>query len=255
MRPYLSVVIPCYNEEQNIRLGSLDKVAHYLEKQPFTWEVLIIDDGSTDESVKLINKFVLHNHRFKLIPNHHQGKAGTVVFGMLKAAGGYVLFTDLDQATPLDQVEKLFPWVKKGYDIAIGSRSRTREGAPLLRRLMGPGFMIVRNLVLGLGDISDTQCGFKLFKKDVVERVFDRLRLFKQQQNVSGSRVTAAFDVEVLFVALQLGYQVKEVPVEWHYVDTRRVSPFIDSLDAFIDIFRIRLNSIRGFYTVAPHHS
>ena len=157
MVPEISVVIPCYNEEQNIRLGVLDKVLLYLEKQTYPWEVLIIDDGSTDASRHLIKEFIKKNdHGFRLIENPHQGKAGTVVTGMLSARGAYILFTDLDQATPIDQIEKLRPWFVKGFDIVIGSRKGRRARAPFLRKLMGPGFTFVRNLILGLGGLNDT---------------------------------------------------------------------------------------------------
>lgn len=245
----LSVVIPCYNEEQNIRLGALDKVARYLEKQPYSWEVLIVDDGSTDESRPLIKKFVSTNTgNFRLLENSHQGKAGTVVSGMMEARGRTILFSDLDQATPIDQIEKLMPWIDKGFDVVIGSRKGRRSGAPFLRRLMGPGFMFVRHLVLGLGGLQDTQCGFKLFRRNVARAVFPRLKLYGTHHEASGPRVTAGFDVEVLFIAKKLGYKIKEVPVEWHYVDTRRVSPFMDSLDALIDILKIRWFSLQHVY-------
>lgn len=248
MAPYLSLVIPCFNEEQNIRLGALDKVARYMEKQSYPWEVLIVDDGSTDESRLLIRQFIKNNGPFRLLENPHQGKAGTVVTGMLAAAGKYVLFSDLDQATPIDQIEKLLPWFDKGFDIVIGSRHGRRAGAPFLRRLMGPGFMLVRNLILGLGGIDDTQCGFKAFKREIARNVFSRLKLYGTQHETRGPRVTAGFDVEVLYIAAKLGYKIKEVPVEWHYVDTRRVSPLTDSLDALVDIVKIKLNSWRGVY-------
>ena len=171
-----------------------------------------------------------------------------MVAGMLAANGKYILFTDLDQATPIDQVAKLLPWIENDYQIVIGSRKGRRLGAPFLRRLMGPGFMWVRNLILGLGNLEDTQCGFKLFRKDVARNIFARLQLYRKQHLVSGPRVTAGFDVEVLFIATDIGYKIKEVPVEWHYVDTRRVSPIMDSWDALLDIIRIRFNSLRGVY-------
>lgn len=245
----ISVVIPCYNEEQNIRLGALDKVAHFMEhRNKYAWEVTIVDDGSTDESRSLIKEFIKSNPFFKLLENPHQGKAGTVVSGMLSAKGKYVLFTDLDQATPINQLDKLLPWIHKGYDIVIGSRNNRRVGAPFIRRLMGPGFMLVRNIILGLYGIKDTQCGFKLFKKEVAQDIFSRLKLYKNHKSSSGPRVTAGFDVEVLYVATKRGYKTKEEPVEWHYVDTRRVSPLMDSLDALIDILQIKLYSFQGKY-------
>jgi len=250
MKPKLTVVIPCYNEEQNIRLGSLDKVVRYLEKLSFAWEGLIVDDGSTDESKELISEFISTNSHFSLVERPHQGKAAAVITGMLKSQGDLILFTDLDQATPINQLEKTLPWIEKGFDIVIGSRKGKRTGAPFLRRLMGPGFMLVRNLILGLSGIEDTQCGFKLFKQKAAREIFHRLKIFGVQKQLSGPRVTAGFDVEVLFIAKKLNYKIKEVPVEWHYVDTRRVSPILDSLDALIDIIRIRLNSMQGKYNL-----
>ncbi len=248
MKIELSVVIPCYNEEQNIRLGALDKVVRYLEKQSYKWEMIIVDDGSKDESVSLIKEFIIQNSSIKLIESFHQGKAGTVVRGMLSAQGAVILFTDLDQATPVDQLEKLFPWVHNGFDVVIGSRKGIRKGAPLFRRVMGPGFMFVRNLILGLGVIQDTQCGFKLFTRKSSRDIFSRLRIFSNQKEISGPRVTAGFDVEVLFIGIKLGYKIKEVAVDWHYVDTRRVSPLMDSLDALIDIVKIRIKDLRKEY-------
>lgn len=250
MNVNLTVVIPCYNEEQNIRLGSLDKVARYMEKQKYSWEVLIVDDGSTDMSLNLIKEFIRSNGKgkFRVLEEEHHGKATTLIMGMLAGNGKYLLFTDLDQATPISEMEKLMQYLDKGYDIVIGSRRDRREGAPFLRRLMGPGFSYLRNLILGLGTIKDTQCGFKVFERDAARNIFKRLKLYKEHRRTSGPRVTAGFDVEVLYVAQYLGYKIKEVPVEWHYVDTRRVSPLVDSIDALIDIVRIRLKSLRHEY-------
>lgn len=244
----LSLIIPCYNEEQNIRLGALDKVARYMESVDYSWEVLIIDDGSTDESTYLIKGFVKKNPRFKLIENPHRGKAATVVSGMMLGKGDFILFADLDQATPIDQIERLWPWFDKKFDIVIGSRKNRRQGAPFLRRLMGPGFMIVRNMLLGLGAIEDTQCGFKMFRKEVVRKVFPKLKLYSLIKQTSGPRVTAGFDVEVLYVATKMNFTIKEVYVDWHYVDTRRVSPLADSIDALLDILRIKKLSWQGVY-------
>ncbi len=245
---YLSIVIPSYNEETNIRLGALDKVLRYLEGRQYGWEVIIVDDGSTDNSPDLIREFIKANKKFSVISNPHQGKAGTVITGMLAAHGDIVLFTDLDQATPLHQVEKLLPWFDQGFDVVIGSRNTRREGAPFLRLVMARGFMLLRSLVLGLHGITDTQCGFKAFRREVAKDIFHRLRLYGKRRKASGSMVTAGFDIEVLFLAKKLGYKIKEIPVEWHYVETRRVNPLIDSWKGFMDILTIRLNAWRGLY-------
>ncbi len=245
---YLSIVIPSYNEETNIRLGALDKVFHYLEGQSYSWEVVVVDDGSTDNSPELIEEFVRQTKNFTVIHNAHTGKAGTVITGVLAAKGDVVLFTDLDQATPLNQSEKLLPWFDQGFDVVIGSRNTRREGAPIFRLIMARGFMFLRSIVLGLKGITDTQCGFKAFKRDVARDIFSKLKLYGTRKKIAGSAVSAGFDIEMLFLAKRLGFKIKEVPVEWHYVETRRVNPLMDSWKGLMDILAIRLNAWKGLY-------
>lgn len=253
-KSYLSVVIPAYNEETNIRLGALDKVSRYMESRKFRWEVILVDDGSTDGTAKLFDEYLPAGRQehatgaFRVIHNPHQGKAATVITGSLAAEGDIVLFTDLDQATPIRELEKVLPWFEQGFDVVIGSRSSKRLGAPLTRKAMAIGFMWIRSTILGLHGISDTQCGFKAFRRDTARKIFERLRLYGSSHNVQGSMVTAGFDIEVLFLAKQLGFTIKEVPVEWHYVETRRVSPLKDSWQGFMDILRIRFNAWKGIY-------
>ncbi len=244
----LSVVIPAYNEETNIKLGALEKVSRYLAGQNYAWDATIVDDGSTDETAQLLDDFVRDHSGFSVIHNPHQGKASTVITGMLASHGAIVLFTDLDQATPITELTKVLPWFEKGYDVVIGSRSGRRQGAPLTRRVMARGFMILRGMMLGLRGIVDTQCGFKAFRSSVAKDIFHRLKLYGERHTVSGSMVTAGFDIEVLFLARKMGYKIKEVPVEWHYVETRRVNPVIDSIQGLTDILKIRMNAWRGLY-------
>lgn len=248
MKNHISIVIPAYNEETNIRLGALDKVSGYLEKQLYDWDAIIVDDGSSDRTPQFLDLFVKNNKGFSVMHNPHQGKASTVISGMMAAQGNIVLFTDLDQATPINELAHVLPWFDRGYDVVIGSRSGRRQGAPFTRRVMARGFMILRGLMLGLKGISDTQCGFKAFRKNVAREIFGRLKLYGHQHRVSGSMVTAGFDIEVLFLAKKLGYKIKEVPVEWHYVETRRVNPVVDSIQGFTDILKIRMNAWRGRY-------
>lgn len=247
--PYLSVVIPAYNEETNIRLGALDKVSLYLEKQTYSWEVIVVNDGSTDETALLTHEFIESNKGFRIVDNPHQGKAATVISGISHAKGEIVLFTDLDQATPLKEVEKILPNFASGADVVIGSRQGRREGAPFTRRVMAKGFMIIRGVFLGLTRIHDTQCGFKAFRQGVARDIFKRLKLYGKAQTIYGSKVTAGFDIEVLFIGRMLGYKIVEVPVEWHYVETRRVNPLKDSWEGFMDIVKIRINAWKGLYT------
>ena len=244
---YLSVIIPCFNEERNIRLGALENVAHFLKSKKYMWEVILVDDGSTDESFRLINRFIEDHKRFLLIRKNHQGKAAAVTSGILKAHGEYILFTDLDQATPINQIDSLLPSFKKGYDLVIGSRNTQRHGAPLFRLLMARGFMMLRNLILNL-DIKDTQCGFKIFSKEAAKDIFPRLKVHNLMRQTQGSTVTAGFDVEVLYLAKTAGYKIAEVPVEWHYQETRHVNPLKDSWEGLMDLLRIRWNAMRGVY-------
>ena len=245
---YLSVVIPSYNEMANLRKGVLDKLDHFLSKQKYQYEVLIVDDGSKDGSVEFTEKFIKDNPKFKLIKNSHLGKAGAVTSGMLEANGEYALFMDMDQATPIEEIEKLLPFAKD-YDIVIGSRGSKRKGDPWTRLLMARGMIVLRSMIVGISGINDTQCGFKLFKKSVSDKLFLGLKNFHNgYKEIAGSSVKAGFDVELLFLAQKLGYKIKEVPVEWLYVESRRVNPFRDSIEAVEDLLKIKLNDLAGKY-------
>ncbi len=246
---FLSVVIPSYNERANLQKGVLDKVEHYLSNQKYSWEVIVVDDGSTDGSVDFVEEFSKENPHFKLIKNNHLGKAGAVTRGMLEAVGEYILFTDTDQATPIEEINKLLPYFNKGFDIVIGSRSSQRRGAPWTRLVMAKGMVILRTIIVGISGISDTQCGFKAFRHDVARKLFEKInKINKGFSEISGSRVSAGFDVELLYLAQKMGYKVKEVPVNWLYVETRRVSPLRDSLDGLVDLIKIKMNALSGVY-------
>src|SRR3989338_8099480 len=237
----LSIIVPCYNEERNIRLGVLDHIDAYLRKVKYSYEVIIVDDGSTDETLHLLTDFISEHPKFKVIKSRHGGKALAVISGMNEGKGDYLLFCDMDQATPLPEWEKLHPFFEKNYDVVIGSRRDIRQGAPRFRVIMAKGFMILRNIILDLG-ITDTQCGFKAFKSDAARTILNRLVYYKGERSVRGSTVTAGFDVELLFIAKELGYKISEVPIDWHYQETRRVSPVKDSLEGFAALLRIKFN-------------
>ncbi|MBI2268171.1 MAG: glycosyltransferase [Candidatus Blackburnbacteria bacterium] len=244
--PFLSVVVPAYNEEQNIRKGAPDRLISYLEKQNYSWEVLFVDDGSVDDTAKLLEKYKDKNKRICLIKNAHQGKAATVMTGVMAATGQIILFTDTDQATPIKEVEKFLPYFEQGYDVVIGSR-HGRAGMPFLRKVMAYGFVILRTLVLRL-PFKDTQTGFKAFSKVAAHKIFKSLRIFGQSGVIKGAAVKAGFDIEILFVARKLGHKIREVPVEWHHPGTTRVNPLKDSIEALGDMLRIRWYALRGEY-------
>ena len=251
MQPHLSVVIPSFDEMANLQKGVLIKVRDFLDKKKYSYEVIVVDDGSKDGSVDFMEKFVKENKTFTLIKNSHMGKAGAVTTGMMKATGKYVLFTDMDQATPIEEIDKLMPEFEKGYDVVIGSRNTTRKGSPLIRRFISRSAIILRKIIVGLPSIGDTQCGFKAFTHESKEIIFKKIDSIHHGFTViSGSAVTAGFDVEVLLLAQNKNYKIKEVPVTWLYVETRRVNPMKDSIEGVKDLLRIKQNMLSGLYTV-----
>ena len=247
---HLSVVIPSYNEKVNLRKGVLDKIDHYLSRQKYTWEVIIVDDGSTDGSLEFCENFAKDNKNFRIIRGEHSGKAGAVTKGISEAKGELRLFTDMDQATPIEEVEKLLPFFSKGYDIVIGSRT-SRVGSPLSRRVMSQSMIFLRKITVGISEIHDTQCGFKIFSEESAKKLFKKLsEIHEGFSTINGSNVTAGFDVELLLIASKMGYKIKEVPVEWLYVESRRVSPIKDSINGLLDLFEISSNRLTGKYNL-----
>ena len=242
----LSVVIPSYNEERNLKKRVLKQVEDYLNKQKFTYEVVIVDDGSSDSSVKIIKNYIEDSKNFRFIQNPHGGKAMAVMTGMIESKGERVLFTDMDQATPITEWEKFAPKFDGGFDIVIGSR-QGRKGAPVIRKLAAWGFSILRGIILGL-PFKDTQCGFKAFSKAAVDKIIPKIKDEWGVVHFKGGAVNAGFDVELLYLAKKYGFKIKEVGVEWNYVDTERVQVIKDAAAAIYDMFRIRINDLKGKY-------
>lgn len=243
------MVIPSYDEMTNLRKGVLEKVQHFLQKKKYSYEVIVVDDGSNDGSAEFVEKFAKENSHFQLIKNPHAGKAGAVTKGMLAAKGEYILFTDMDQATPIEEIDALLPSFEQGYDIVIGSRNNERKGSPLIRLFISRANMMLRKILIGLPTISDTQCGFKVFRYPVAQKLFTKINdIHHGFKKVSGSNVTSGFDVEFLYIGEKMGYKIKEISVSWLYVETRRVSPIRDSVEGLKELFRIRLNSAKGVY-------
>jgi dolichyl-phosphate beta-glucosyltransferase len=244
--PYLSVVIPAYKEEENLKKGVLKEVNDYLTKQSYSWEVLVVDDGSGDKTPDLAEAFAKKHKNFSVHREPHRGKGATVIAGVLASKGEIVLFTDMDQATPIEEIEKLLPKFSVGYDIAIGSRAN-RKGAPVTRKLMAYGFIVLRTLILRL-PYKDTQCGFKAFKRPAAQKIFSKMKIFSESKKITQAAVTAGFDLELLYIARKLKYKVAQVPVVWNHTETKRVNPLRDSWHGFRDLLRIRINAIRGLY-------
>ncbi|MDO8497958.1 MAG: glycosyltransferase [bacterium] len=246
----VTLIIPCYNEETNIQKGVLDKIGNYTNSNHTFGEVLIVDDGSTDQSKSIVKEKYLPNFpKFRLIENRHLGKAGAVISGITHAKETYAMFSDIDLATPLEESEKLIEEVGQGYDIVIGSRNSSRDGAPLFRKIMARGFIVVRDILIGLQGIRDTQCGFKIFAKGKALLIIKKLKVSNQDHTVKGSSVNAAFDLEFLFLAQKMGYKIKEVPVVWKHVETKNVNFFHDSIETFKDILKIKYYDITQKYT------
>ena len=250
MNVHFSIVVPAYNEAANLQAGSLDKVALYLAEQSYDYEVLVVDDGSDDNTIELAEAFCIKQPRFRVIRNPHKGKAFTVCTGLLAAQGKYVLFTDMDQATPIREAEKLLPWFEKDYDLVIGSRGTVRRNAPIWRKAMSRSQMLLRNWILGFKEITDTQCGFKAFRRTAIQPILDHLYFFnmKGAKEAKGATVTAGFDVELLYVAQKLGFKTREVPVQWDYRFSRRVNLLRDSLKGIRELIDIRAANAQGAY-------
>jgi glycosyltransferase involved in cell wall biosynthesis len=220
----LSLVVPCYNDAVNLQRGVLDTLGAFTVPHQDFEEVLIVDDGSTDASRALIADGIRPFAKLALIENGHQGKALAVISGIQRARGDWVMFSDMDLATPLDEAEKLM--------------AEARGGLPW-----------VRDLLLGLREFRDTQCGFKLFRRQTALDVIRRLRVFTPARRARGASVSAAFDLEFLVVARQLRYRIAEVPVSWRHVETRRVRVMKDSLETLVDMIRIAYFMRSGGYT------
>lgn len=248
-KPYLSVVIPCYNEEANLKAGVLKEVADYLKKQSYSWEVIVSDDQSTDKSRALVAQFIKGKPGFHHLKNKHGGKAFALRAGIKKARGEIILTTDMDQSTPIKEIEKLLPWFKKSYPVVIGSRGLKRAGFSLWRQLASIVFRYLRGLLL-LMEINDTQCGFKAYESGVIKALFPQLEIFKKRQSTKGWRVSA-IDVELLFLAKKRGHRVKEVVVDWQDRDisSTKARKFAkESRMMASEVLRVRLSDWQGRY-------
>lgn len=229
MKPYLSIVIPAYNEADRIET-SLQKAVDYLGQKDYEYEIIVADDGSTDDTVAIANNFDNKVKAYALPKN--TGKGAAVRLGMLKATGEIRIFTDADFSTPIYEIEKIIYSLKNNFDIVIGSRAldydMVKEHQPFYREFMGKTFNKFVQLMVIKG-IKDTQCGFKGFSAAAAEDIFSKTK-------IDGF----SFDVEVLYLAKKAGYRIDEVPVEWYNDDRSKVNPITDSISMLLEIMKIK---------------
>ncbi len=234
----LSIVIPAFNEEA--RLGStLAEVADFLRGQPWDWEIRVVDDGSTDGTAAVVEAMGRGEPRIVLQREPHRGKGGAVRAGLLAAQGDYRFICDADLSMPVRELPRFLPPRLTEFDVAIGSREghgARRVGEPVVRHMAGRVFnyTVQRLMVPGL---DDTQCGFKMFTAQAVERIFPLV-------TIDGW----AFDIEALFIARAHGLRIVEVPIEWHYRRASQVSLLRDGAAMIREVLRIRARAWRGAY-------
>lgn len=229
---FLTVIIPAYNEEKRLP-PTLKEISAYLQEKGFSYEILVVDDGSQDRTAEVAEKFKRQEPRLKVLRNpKNMGKGYAVRHGMLKGRGQYLLFSDSDLSTPIQELDAFLRQHQKGYPIVIGSRalkdSIIEVSQPWYRVFMGKTFNLIVRLMFWTR-IKDTQCGFKSFTRQAAREVFTR-------QTVWGF----GFDVEVLFIARKLGYKICEYPVRWINSPDTRVHALKDSMKMFWELLKIR---------------
>jgi dolichyl-phosphate beta-glucosyltransferase len=236
----VSVVVPAFNEERRIA-DTLRQLIDYLSARNWEWEVRVVDDGSADETARLVEECSRSCSQVVLQREPHRGKGGAVKAGLLSSQKAFRFLCDADLSMPVAELERFLPPRLTGFDIAIG----TREGAgarrvdePLLRHLSGRVFNAAVQS-LAISGIEDTQCGFKMFTARAVDAVFPRV-------TIDGW----AFDIEVLYIARRLGLRILEVPIEWHFRRESQLSLFGDGVKMFSELLRIRARALRGDYDV-----
>ena len=240
MEPFYSIVIPAYNESG--RLGAtLDRILSYVHAQGWEAEVIVVNDGSRDNTAEIARTFAAKDPAVRLVENPgNRGKGYSVRNGMLHARGRIVLFSDADLSSPIEEAPKLFKALEAGADIAIGSRwlraETQTQRQPLHRQLFGRIFNLLLRIVLGL-QFKDTQCGFKAFKQSAVQAIFPLQKIERW-----------GFDPEILFLARKLGFQVKEVSVAWAHRDGTSINPLVDGSRMFLEMLHIRWNDLMGKY-------
>jgi dolichyl-phosphate beta-glucosyltransferase len=240
LAPKYSIVIPAYNESARIRT-SIEKILAHIQSQVWNAEVLIVNDGSTDDTAEIVRSYAAQNSALHLVENPgNRGKGYSVRNGMLHANGEFILFSDADLSSPIQEADKLFAAIHAGADVAMGSRwlrvELQTQRQPLYRQLFGRIFNLALRIILGL-HYRDTQCGFKAFTLRAARQIFPLQHIERW-----------GFDPEILYLARRFGFRVEEVPVRWAHREGTRINPLRDGLRMLVEILKIRWYSISGKY-------
>ena len=237
-KPLLSIIVPAYNEERRLP-ESLAQIDTFVSAQPYEVELIVVNNNSSDATPQIAEAFAAAHPYARVFSEPRQGKGAAVKRGMMAGEGDYLIICDADFSMPVVEIKKFIPPALDSYDVAIGSRElpgAQRIDEPGYRHLMGRIFnMVVR--ILAIPTIQDTQCGFKSFRREVAYELAGR-------QTIDGW----GFDVELLFIALQYGYRLVEVPITWYYRPQSRINPLRDSLSMVLEVLRVRWNGLRGVY-------
>lgn len=237
----ISIIIPAYNEATRIS-STIKEVWGYANRKFEYFEIIVVNDGSTDDTDEIVSSLAESMAHVKLFKQSvNTGKGASIKKGVLSTSTDFVLTCDADLSTPIEELETLFLWMSKGFDIVIGSRgmpeSEIIQRQPWYREKMGKIFnMLVRFFVLK--GIKDTQCGFKLFKGEVARHLFRKSKINR-----------FSFDVEILYLAKKIGFRFKETPVRWADSPNSKVKVFFDSMNMLGDLFKIKMYGLLGLYS------
>jgi dolichyl-phosphate beta-glucosyltransferase len=235
-----SVILPAYNESARIA-GTLDKLLAHAAQRGWSVEVIVVNDGSSDDTAAIVRAYASKHAVLRLLENPgNRGKGYSVRNGMLHARGDILLFSDADLSSPIEEADKLFVAIAQGADIAIGSRWVDRSlqirRQPLHRRIFGRIFNLALRIILGL-QYKDTQCGFKAFTRRSAQAVFPLQKIERW-----------GFDPELLYLARKFGFNVSEVPVAWSHREGTRIHPLRDGVRMFGELLRVRWYALKGNY-------
>ena len=245
----VAVVIPAYNEAGRLP-QTITTMAAFLRQQPYRWRLFVVDDGSTDDTLDVARSLQSEVPELHVIANDHRGKAYAVRSGMLQVRADYAVFSDADLSVPIEELADMLVAFDAGADVVIGSREAPgacRVDEPGYRHLMGRVFSLVYRLLI-LPGIEDAQCGFKGFRGDAAQILFQHLRLYGSDAPIVRGGMVTGFDVEILYLARRWGYRIKELPVVWYYGTGSKVRATRDTPKMIADIVRIRWYALTGRY-------